>query len=138
VSRLSELLLAEAIRAYAASLPDGDAGWLRGLRDPQIGRALALLHRDVAAPWTAESLAAAVAMSRSAFVDRFGDLVGKPPIRYLTTLRLQTARRRLRDLGTPLGRLAPTVGYTSEEAFSRAFKREFGVSPSQWREQAAE
>jgi AraC-like DNA-binding protein len=137
VSRLSELLLAEAIRAYADSLPDDETGWLRGLRDPQVGRALALLHRDVAAAWTAESLAAAVAMSRSAFVDRFGALVGQPPIRYLTTLRLQTARRRLRDGSTPLGRLAPAVGYASEEAFSRAFKREFGLSPSQWREQAA-
>lgn len=137
VSRLSELLLAEAIRAYAETLPDGETGWLKGLRDPQVGRALALLHRDVGAAWTAESLAAAVAMSRSAFVDRFGALVGQPPIRYLTTLRLQTARRRLRDGGTPLGRLAPSVGYASEEAFSRAFKREFGVSPSQWRERAA-
>jgi AraC-like DNA-binding protein len=137
VSRLSELLLAEAIRAYAETLPDSETGWLRGLRDPHVGRALTLLHGDVAKPWTAESLAAAVAMSRSAFVDRFGGLVGQPPIRYLTALRLQTARRRLRDGTTSLSRLAPSVGYASEEAFSRAFKREFGLSPSQWREQSA-
>ena len=137
LSRLSELLLAEAIRAYADALPENETGWLKGLRDPQVGRALALIHRDIGAPWTAESLAAAVAMSRSAFVERFGALVGRPPIRYLTALRLQTARRQLRDGGVCLGRLAPAVGYASEEAFSRAFKREFGVSPSHWREQAA-
>lgn len=139
LSRLSELLLVEAVRHYAATLPDGEAGWLKGLKDPQIGRALALIHRDVGAPWSAEDLAREVAMSRSAFMERFTALVGVPPIRYLTAWRLRTARLQLRETGKTVAQLAHAVGYESVEAFSRAFKREFGVSPLHWRErQAAE
>jgi AraC-like DNA-binding protein len=136
VSRLSELLLVEAVRAYAARLVDAEIGWLKGLQDPQIGRALTLMHRDMAAPWSAETLASAVAMSRSAFMERFRSLVGMPPIRYLTLWRLQSARQLLRESGKSIAQLAHAVGYESEEAFSRAFKREFGVSPAHWREQS--
>jgi AraC-like DNA-binding protein len=134
LSRLSELLLVEAVRRYASTLPEGEVGWLRGLRDPHVGRALALIHRDIGAPWSAETLAREVALSRSAFTDRFTALVGMPPIRYLTVWRLQTAKLQLRETARTVGQLAHAVGYESAEAFSRAFKREFGVSPAQWRE----
>jgi AraC-like DNA-binding protein len=134
MSRLSETLLVEAVRQYSSALADADSGWLNGVKDPQIGRALALIHRDIALPWSAESLAKKVALSRSAFADRFTALVGMPPIRYLTVWRLQTAKLNLREMRTTIAKVAHTVGYESEEAFSRAFKREFGVSPAQWRD----
>jgi AraC-like DNA-binding protein len=133
MARLSELLFVEAVRHYAATLDTQARGWLSGLKDPQIGRALALMHRDVAADWSAESLAREVALSRSAFMDRFTDLVGVPPIRYLTGLRLQSAKLELQETRKTIAQLAHAVGYGSEEAFSRAFKREFGVSPQNWR-----
>jgi len=137
MSRVAELLFVEAVRRYADALPSDAAGWLRGLKDPQVGRALALIHRDIAGPWSAESLAREVALSRSAFIERFTGLVGVPPIRYLTSWRLQTARLRLRESSRSLRQIAHAVGYTAEEAFSRAFKREFGVSPGRWREGGA-
>ncbi|WP_439577618.1 cupin domain-containing protein [Elioraea sp.] len=137
MTRLSEVLLVEAVRHYTAQRPAAETGWLNGLADPQIGRALALMHGDLRAPWTAERLARAVAMSRSAFMDRFRARIGVPPIRYLTALRLQAARLHLRESDRPVGQLAHLVGYESEEAFSRAFKREYGVSPAHWRERLA-
>ena len=137
MSRLAELLLVEAVRRYAETLPPETAGWLRGLKDPQVGRALALIHRDIAAPWSAGSLAREVALSRSAFIERFTGLVGVPPIRYLTVWRLQTARLRLRESPQSIGQIAHAVGYGAEEAFSRAFKREFGVAPGRWRDAGA-
>lgn len=133
MSRLSEVLLVEAVRNYAASHGDRAEGWLRGLCDPQIGRALALLHGDIRASWSAETLARAVALSRSAFVDRFTTLVGIPPIRYLTEWRMKAATLQLRETAKSIGQIAFAVGYDSEEAFSRAFKRELGVPPSAWR-----
>jgi AraC-like DNA-binding protein len=138
MSRLSELLFVEAVRNYAATLADGEAGWLKGLREPHVGRALALIHQNLATAWTAKSLAREVALSRSAFMDRFASLVGVPPIRYLTTWRLQTAKLNLRESSKTIRQLAHAVGYASEEAFSRAFKREFGVSPAYWRDGKAE
>jgi AraC-like DNA-binding protein len=135
MSRLSELLLVEAVREYSSTLGDQVAGWLKGLTDPHVGRALALIHQDPSASWSAEALAKEVALSRSAFVDRFTTLVGVPPIRYLTVWRLQTARLNLRETRTTIAQLAHSVGYDSEEAFSRAFKREFGLPPSRWRDQ---
>jgi AraC-like DNA-binding protein len=137
LSRLSELLLVEAVRRYADGLGDHKTGWLRGLRDPNVGRALALIHRNIAAPWTAETLAKEVALSRSAFMDRFTTLVGVPPIRYLTSWRMETAKIELRETPKSVAQVAYTVGYESEEAFSRAFKREVGVSPAPWRERHA-
>lgn len=133
LSRLSEMLLVEAVRLYSDTLGNRAEGWLRGLRDPQVGRALSLLHRDMAAPWTADSLAREVALSRSAFMARFTQLVGVPPIRYLTLWRLRSARALLAETRQSIARIAHAVGYDSEEAFSRAFKREFGASPARWR-----
>lgn len=135
VSRLSELLLVEAVRAYSLTLGDQAVGWLKGVADQHIGRALALIHRNISDPWSVETLAREVGLSRTAFVDRFTALVGLPPIRYLTVWRLQTARLNLRETQTPIARLAHSVGYESEEAFSRAFKREFGLPPARWRDQ---
>lgn len=134
MSRLSELLFVEAVRNYAVSLGERETGWLRGLADPQVGRALALIHHDIGAPWSAQALAKEVALSRSAFVDRFTTLVGLPPIRYLTVWRLQTAKLHLRETRKSIAQLAHSVGYESEEAFSRAFKREFGMPPARWRD----
>ena len=134
MSRLSELLFVEAVRDYAAGLEDRQAGWLGGLRDPQVGRALALLHGRIDQGWTTEELAREVSMSRSAFTERFTSLVGMPPIRYLTHWRLQLAKERLRDGRQNIAQIAHAVGYESEGAFNRAFKREFGEPPARWRE----
>ena len=134
VSRLSELLFVEAVRTYSLTLGDQALGWLNGVADQHIGRALALIHRNFSDPWSVETLAREVGLSRTAFVDRFTALVGMPPIRYLTVWRLQTAKLNLRETQTPIARLAHSVGYESEEAFSRAFKREFGLPPARWRD----
>jgi AraC-like DNA-binding protein len=133
LSRLSELLLVEAVRHYADSIGNHRSGWLRGLRDAQVGRALALIHQNIAQDWTAETLAKEVAMSRSAFTDRFTTLVGVPPIRYLTSWRMESAKTQLRESAKSIAQIAYTVGYQSEEAFSRAFKKVVGVPPSAWR-----
>jgi AraC-like DNA-binding protein len=134
MSRVSELLFVEAVRLYAEQ-SDAKEGWLRGLKDPQIGKALALLHGDIAASWTAEGLAKEVALSRSAFMNRFTQLVGQPPMQYLSDFRQQTAQRLLTDTTLNIIQIASRVGYDSEKAFSRAFKRAAGVAPSHWREQ---
>jgi AraC-like DNA-binding protein len=135
MARLSETLLIEAVREYSSALAEQEAGWLKGLKDPYIGRALALIHHKLSAPWSVEALASEVALSRSAFVERFTLLVGVPPIRYLTVWRLQTAKLNLRETSRTIAQLAHSVGYESEEAFSRAFKREFGLAPARWRDQ---
>ena len=137
MSRLSETLLVEAVREYASTLPENESGWLRGLRDPHVGRALTLIHGNIGKDWSVEDLAREVALSRSAFVDRFTSLVGMPPIRYLTVWRMRTAKLHLREKRNTIAQLAHAVGYQSEEAFSRAFKREFGVSPAHWRDSQA-
>jgi AraC-like DNA-binding protein len=135
MSRLSELLFVEAMRQYSVTFRDHDAGWLKGVVDPQIGRALAAIHHKISLPWSADSLAREVSMSRSAFIDRFTTLIGMPPIRYLTIWRLQAAKLGLRETRKTIEQLAQEVGYGSGEAFSRAFKREFGLSPALWRDQ---
>lgn len=134
MSRLSELLFVEAVRNYASALQDEQTGWLKGLKDPYVGRALALLHGKIAAPWTAEMLSAEVSLSRSAFNERFTALVGMPPIRYLTYWRLQTAKEKLREGRGSIAQIAHAVGYDSEVAFNRAFRREFGLPPARWRD----
>lgn len=134
MSRLSELLFVEAVRDYAAGLEVERAGWLGGLRDPQVGRALALLHGGIDSDWTADRLAREVSMSRSAFNERFTALVGMPPIRYLTHWRLQMAKEKLRGGRQNIAQIAHAVGYESEVAFNRAFKREFGEPPARWRD----
>lgn len=137
VLRLSELLFIEAVRNYSQTLGDQEGGWLKGLADRHVGRALALIHGNIGNPWSADALAREVGLSRSAFIDRFSTLVGMPPIRYLTVWRLQTAKLNLRETQIAISQLASAVGYESEEAFSRAFKREFGLPPARWREQQA-
>jgi AraC-like DNA-binding protein len=134
LSRLSEFLLVEAVRRYAATPEGGRIGWIKGLTDPQIGRSLALIHLDFAAPWTTVSLARAVAMSRSVFTARFTAVVGHPPFRYLTYWRMEKAKLELRGSAKSIALIAHAVGYGSEEAFSRAFKRAFGVAPATWRD----
>jgi AraC-like DNA-binding protein len=135
LSKLSELLFVEAVRCYIATLPSEQRGWLAGLRDRFVGRALALLHARVAHPWTAEELAREVGLSRSAFAERFTALIGEPPMRYLTMWRMHLAAQQLREWHVPVSQIAFEVGYESEAAFHRAFKREFGVPPATWRKQ---
>lgn len=133
LGKLAELLFVEAVRRYLATLPHDQMGWLAGLRDPKIGKALAMLHTQPARAWTADELAKAVDMSRSAFAERFSGFVGMPPMRYLSHWRLQLAAVRLRESPRAIAQIAYDVGYESEAAFSRAFKQAFGVTPGKWR-----
>lgn len=133
LTKLSELLLTEALRRYADELPPDQPGWLAGLRDPIVGRALALLHRQPADAWTVEALAHAVASSRSALAERFLRLTGQPPMHYLTGYRLALAAQALRSGQLSVATIALQVGYGSEAAFTRAFKREFAMPPAAWR-----
>jgi AraC-like DNA-binding protein len=137
LAKLSELLFVESVRRYLAGLPEAQTGWLAGLRDPAVGRALSLLHSRVAEAWTAEALAQEVNMSRSAFADRFTAITGQPPMRYLTGWRMQLARNYLAETRRTVAQIAYEVGYESEAAFSRAFHRECGHPPAAWRRQAA-
>ena len=133
LGRLSELLFVEAIRHYTASLPQDQPGWLAGLRDPFVGKALALLHADPARDWEVEELARQAGISRSALNERFNALIGEPPMQYLTGWRLALASQALASSNDAVVRIAERVGYDSEAAFNRAFKREFGVPPAAWR-----
>ena len=135
IAKLSELLFVEAVSQFVASLPAERRGWLAGLRDPQIGRALAALHARPTEPWTAETLALEVGMSRSVFAERFTSLVGQPPMQYLTLWRMHVAAQRLREGRGSVAQIGFAIGYESEAAFSRAFKRQFGTSPGTWRKQ---
>lgn len=135
LARLAELLFAEAVREYVKALPEGQTGWLAGLRDPYVGKALALLHRDPTRPWTLEDLAHEVGLSRSALAVRFLRSIGTPPMRYLARHRLLLAADRLSRGPDPIARIAHDVGYESEAAFNRAFKREFGLSPGAFRKE---
>lgn len=136
LGKLAELLFVEGVRRYVAALPEGQTGWLAGLRDRMVGRALALLHARVAHPWTTEELAQEVGLSRSAFADRFTALIGMPPMRYLANWRLQLAAVRLRESAAATAQIASEVGYESDAAFNRAFKRAFGTTPAAWRRPA--
>jgi AraC-like DNA-binding protein len=129
ITRLADILVIQAIRSWIERDPVGQTGWLGALRDRQIGQALALIHRDPARAWTVAQLADAVAMSRSAFAARFSQLVGETPIQYLTRWRMQIALDLLQDDEATVGEAALRLGYQSEAAFSRAFKRAIGVSP---------
>ena len=133
LSKLSELLFVEAIRRYVDSIPEDRKGWLGGLRDRFVARALALMHERPSHPWTVEDLAHRIGISRSALALRFTDLLGMPPMQYLTQWRLQLAAQQLRSGNQPLAAIAEQIGYESEAAFNRAFKREFGLPPATWR-----
>lgn len=133
LERVSELMFVEALRRYVDGLPPGQKGWLAGMRDPGVGRALSLLHARPAEHWTTEQLGEQAGMSRSVLHERFVDLIGQPPMQYLARWRMQLATARLRDTDAKLVEIAIDVGYESEAAFSRAFKRELGASPGAWR-----
>ncbi|MFL6600856.1 MAG: AraC family transcriptional regulator [Steroidobacteraceae bacterium] len=137
LAKLSELLFVEAVSRFVESLPAEQRGWLAGLRDPHVGRALALLHARPSDQWTAESLARAVGLSRSVFAERFTSLVGQPPMQYLALWRMHVAAQRLREGRGTVAQVGFEVGYGAEAAFSRAFKRQFGTSPATWRKQSA-
>jgi AraC-like DNA-binding protein len=133
LAKLSELLFVEAVRRYAEALPEGQTGWLAGLRDPHVARALALLHRDIARDWNVDVLSREVGLSRSALAERFVRLIGVPPMSYLANWRMQVANMKLRHTNASLAQVADMVGYGSEAAFSRAFKTSFGTAPATWR-----
>ena len=137
LARLSELMLIEVVRRYVEGLPPGPSGWLAGLRDPFVGKSLALLHAHAARPWTIEDLAREVGLSRSVLAERFADLVGLPPMHYLAHWRMQIAAGRLCDGGSNIAVIASEAGYGSEAAFSRAFKKLVGLPPSEWRRRKA-
>jgi AraC-like DNA-binding protein len=130
---LSELMFVEVVRQHLATLPAERTGWLVGLRDPLVGRALALLHERPDRPWTLPRLAKEAGSSRSTIADRFTQLVGRSPMRYLADWRMQLAARLLADGTAKLSAVASEVGYDSEAAFSRAFKKTVGMAPATWR-----
>ena len=132
LARMAELMFVEAIRRYIETLSPAQTGWLAGLRDPVVGQTLAALHGAPATPWTVESLARTVGVSRSVLADRFSEILGQPPMHYLALWRMQLASRLLLE-GGGVAEVAIGVGYESEAAFSRAFKKLVGEAPATWR-----
>lgn len=137
LARLSELLFVETLRRYAERLRPEETGWLAGLRDPLVARALALLHGRTAHRWTVEKLAREAGGSRTVLAERFAHFLGQPPMRYLARWRLALAARALRAGNERPARIAESVGYESETAFNRAFSREYGMPPNRWRRDKA-
>jgi AraC-like DNA-binding protein len=133
VARILDLIFIQILRAWAAG-SDAEPNWLAGALDPQTGPALSAIHRDPGHDWTVEELARACNLSRSAFAARFVAHVGKPPATYLAHVRLDAATDLLRDTPLPVTLIAKNVGYTSEAAFSRAFKNRYGTPPARWRQ----
>ena len=133
IDRLLDVLFVQVIRAWLGTEDRSGASWLQALRDPIIGRALSVLHADPAAPWTIETLAREVSLSRATLTRRFSTLVGEPPLSYLTRWRMELAARRLRETDKAVSAIARQVGYTSEFAFSRAFSRLRGLPPGRYR-----
>lgn len=136
LSRIIDLMFIWAVRHWLAHAPQGISGWIAALRDPLIGQALALLHAEPGAAWSVERLAGLVNQSRSNLAQRFTHLVGQSPMRYLMHWRMQLAGQRLQTSSLRISQIAEQLGYESEAAFSRAFRREFGVAPSEYRSQA--
>jgi len=133
LERMSEMLFVEVLRRYVDGLPPDQTGWLAGMRDPAVGRALSLMHAKPAEPWTVDRLGDAAAMSRSTLHERFVHFIGQPPMQYLTQWRMQLAARWLRDTDAKVIDIALEVGYENEAAFARAFRRTVGESPGAWR-----
>jgi AraC-like DNA-binding protein len=131
-TRLAEVLFIQILRAHIASEPERNQGWLRAIFDPQVGSAVSAMHDSVNAPWTVESLAEAAGMSRSAFAVRFKELLGQTPLEYVTEWRMQKAMQLLQQRDRKLIDVARSVGYESDAAFSKAFKRVVGASPSEY------
>jgi AraC-like DNA-binding protein len=133
LAKLSEALFVDTLRRYVAGLPEQQMGWLAGARDPIVGKSLGLMHSRIAHPWTIADLADEVGISRSALVERFTRYLSEPPMTYLTRWRLQLAARSLEKTSRGVAEIAADVGYESEAAFNRAFKREFGQPPGRYR-----
>lgn len=133
LAKLSEALFVDTLRRYVTGLPEQQNGWLAGARDPIVGKSLGLLHGRVAHPWTIADLANEVGISRTALVERFTRYLSEPPMAYLTRWRLHLAARSLENTPRGVAEIAGEVGYESEAAFNRAFKREFGVPPGRYR-----
>lgn len=136
LGRLTELMFVEILREYMRQLPADQGGWLAGLNDPHVGKALRLMHANPAHNWTVTRLARETGMSRSALAERFTHLIGESPIRYLAGWRIQLAKQLLRDGPSGVAEVAAHVGYQSEAAFNRAFKRVAGSPPAAWRRSA--
>ena len=134
---MAELLFVNILRRYLETLPADQTGWLSGLRDPLVGRALAFLHDAPTRSWTLDALAAQAGTSRSVLAERFVHFVGRPPMQYLRHLRMQLASRLLVEDNAKVVSVAAAVGFESEAAFSRAFKKCVGTSPDEWRRQRA-
>ena len=133
LAKLSELLFVEAVRRYARELPPGHTGWFAGLQDPVVARVLALMHAAINRNWSVEDLGREAGLSRSALAERFTRVLGVPPMQYLAQWRMHVAAQSLSSSSISLARLAGQVGYESEAAFSRAFRKAFGSSPASWR-----
>ena len=137
ITRFSDIFVVQAIRHWLNTDPHAQTGWLGALQDPQVGRALSLIHRDPTHPWTVEALAAAVGVSRSGLAARFADLVGETPMTYLRQWRFEVARNWLRDTDQTQAEIAEQLGYESEASFSRAFKKATGQTPGSVRREAS-
>jgi AraC-like DNA-binding protein len=135
LAKLSELMFVQAMREHMKSLPPSAANWLSGLRDEHVGRALRLIHTSPAKDWSLEALARESGLSRSALAERFTRFAGEPPIQYLGRWRIQVAAGLI-ESGVSLGAVAERVGYGSEAAFQRAFKKHVGTAPGEWRKRA--
>jgi AraC-like DNA-binding protein len=133
LAKLSELMFVEVVRRHIESLPEDSRGWLAGLRERHVGEALRLIHGQPTRDWTLDGLAHDVGLSRTTFADRFAHFVGMPPMQYLARWRMQLASRRLETPGVSIAQVASEVGYESEAAFNRAFKKLIGVPPGAWR-----
>ncbi len=133
LAKLGELMFVQALRSYIDALPVQSSGWLAGLRDPRVGTVLQLIHTRPTEPWTLETLARASATSRSKLAERFQAFTGDSPMRYLARWRMQLASNLLRSRSDSVAQIAEQVGYNSEAAFKRAFKKHVGVSPGSWR-----
>ena len=136
--RLAELMFVEVARRHLETRSEAQTDWLAGLRDPLVARTLALLHGAAAHRWTLDALAARAGSSSSVLAERFSQLVGQPPMQYLTQWRMQLAARMLAESSAKVVAVADAVGYESEAAFSRAFKKSVGVAPTAWRRHNAE
>lgn len=136
LAKLSEALFVETLRRYISQLPEKQTGWLAGARDLEVGKVLAMMHRHPARPWTLADLAREAGISRSVLAERFRHYLGEPPMSYLTRWRLQLGAERLRSTSHSVAQIASDVGYESEPAFNRAFKRAFGMPPARFRMEA--
>lgn len=133
LTRLSELMFVEVVRTHLETLPEGSGGWLAGLRDRHVGEALRLVHSRPSEPWTLDKLARGAGCSRSSLANLFAQFVGSSPMQYLTGWRMQLAVRRLETQGVSIAQVGAELGYESEAAFNRAFKRFVGIPPGTWR-----